>query len=433
MSTTLASLRQKLLEKQAIYISLATTSAGSTTTTLVSTQLNRYDNNKDDRFNEMWVLVTDTGSNASTNERQIKDYAYSTGTVTPYAAFTAQVETAKNFQVLPWEPTLIKNCINEARFKCWPFLRVDLMDESTVTGNWLKNGHMEDWAATTAPDGWASSGSPTLTEETTVIRGPRGSSALKSTSGTSGYIYQSQVEWPQLLDLEGYTATFKANAYAGTASKVRLQVYTKTTAGTEATTNSSYHSGGSEYEPLSVEASIPSGLSDIQLRLVTGDITCYFDNVRVMGGINPDCLYLPSSFYKEPFRIWRQVYGDSDDIGGMDNPEELFGWQVIERDNGDRALYFPYELVSDQKLRLLGGKLLSEVTTDAGTMEVDYDEVTPVVEMALAELNLRFAAQPTPDDKTRFWAEADRWEARGKASLRRFGKPMCVSVLKGLY
>jgi len=393
--------------------------------------LNRYDHAADDFYNNQWVYISGTASNSYGDGRLAKDYATNTGTVTPYAAFTAQIEDTTTFEVHPYEPDLLEYALNEAITQCFPRLRVDLVDETVVTGNHAANSHFEDWAATTTPDKHASSGSPTVTQETTIIRGPLNTSSMKVTGGTSSYVYQSQVEWPSLLDLEGYSAELSCWVYCATASKARIQIYTKTSAGTEATTSSSYHSGGSEYEKLTASVTIPANLSDIQIRFTATDDTAYFDNAYLIGGSEPARLYLPSSFYKKPLEVYRQVYGDADDIGELSNPEPRLDWRILEN-KGTRFIQFGNGLVQKQKLRIVGWKLLSAVSVDTSTVEVEYDEVTPLVEMALAELFSSLSSTATSDDVSRYQSLSNYWLGRAERDLRKYGKPVPSSQLRGL-
>ncbi len=431
-TTTKAALRQKIAERGNRWLGLSPTSLAANTSTFNSTQLNRVDRVTDDWYNNMWVLVSDTSSNASADSRMIKDYSTSGGIITPYAIFTAAVESGKTFEIHPYDPTLIINSLNDARIRCFPRLRVDLADETVIGGNWLPNAHAEDWAATTIPDHYASSGSPTVSKETTIIRGPRGSYAMKITGGTSSYAYISQVEWPILLDLAGQTVTFEAYGYASAASKARLQAYTKTNAGTEATTSGTYHAGTSEYAPLTVTASIPTSLSDIQLRFDGTDATVYFDNWIATASKDPDKYHLPSSFVYDPLTVEQQIDGDYTDIDEMELSFPRFDWHVVQ-DANDRFIVFDGGTLQKRKYRLTGMGYLSSVSADTDTMEVSGNEVLPLTAMALAELYTRLAGSPTTDDVGRYSGLASHWEGVAQRELRLHGRPISSGMLRGLY
>jgi hypothetical protein len=255
---------------------------------------------------------------------------------------------------------------------------------------------------------------------------------MKMTSGTSSYVYISQVEWPLLLDLEGQTVTFEAYGYASAPSKARLQVYTKTNAGTEATTSGSYHGGTSEYAPLTVTASVPSSLSDIQFRFDGTDSTVYFDNWWVTASKDPDKYHLPSAFVYDPISVGQQLEGDCNDIDEMGWAQPRFDWHVVQ-DASDRFIVFDGGTIQKYKYRLSGMGYLSSVSADTDTMEVSGNEVLSLTSMALAELYTRLAGSPTTDDTGRYASLASYWEGVAQRELRLYGNPVPAGMLQGLY
>ena len=80
MSTTLATLRQRLLEGIGDYISVIVTTAIGAGVSVISTNLKEYDGGSDDYFNGWYCYITDK-ANAGI-ERQVSDYATATGTLT---------------------------------------------------------------------------------------------------------------------------------------------------------------------------------------------------------------------------------------------------------------------------------------------------------------------------------------------------------------
>jgi len=430
-TTTRAVLRQRFLEYMSEYISGAATSTGGAAgATLVSTALNAWDSSLNDAFNGQWIGIT--SGTADGNERKVLDYTTATGTVTPLPVFSAQIASAVTFYLSPYEPSIIHACLNTARELCFPQLYKEAIDE-IVSGSPLWNGGFEDYATTNVPDHWASSGTPTLTEETTTIYGLRGSSGLKCTGGSSVYVYQSHVENPGLLDLTQQTVTFHAWVHAAAASAVYLQIATQTQGGTSATTNSSYHSGNSELEHLEVEVAIPEDISDISFRVYSGDGTIYIDNAYLTG-VNASRLHLPLQFIHEPHTVYLvQAEGGrdegADEIGTYSRVMKLSDWTI--EDNGtDRFIVFHCHIPEAQRIRLIGKEVLTSVSADTGTMEIETDEVPPLVSMAIAEMFKRLMSAATADTVDKYMALRNYWLGEAKTLLKAHRKADTVQTVK---
>jgi hypothetical protein len=379
MSTTaLSTLRDRLNIMIGDSLSDTVTTALTTSTAVVCTNLTKYTGDAN-YFKNWYVLIT-----SGVNDGQCRKVASSTaaGTLTVYGAnFASDGATLATFELHKLDPTQKTRAINNAARELYPtYLFRRVTDETLITGNALPNAHFEDWTATTHPDFWTASVS-TVGEENTIIRGGTSSAKL---SVAAGSLYCSNAEYPQLLDLMGTTIDFKCWVYASAASECRLGIYTKQADGTEQNTQySSYHSGGSEWELLEIESyALNDDLTDIKFSLYNATTgTCYFDNARVTGK-DFYAYLLPKTFQTGHItQVWEQVTGYSDDIcddvkSGHNDFAEVFGWNTPTGDDGYKYLRLPYILSSERKLRLVGEAPLEDtLSSDTDTMTIEGERV----------------------------------------------------------
>lgn len=440
MTTTYATLRQNLNKMLGVAYNTTTTGAGGTTS-LVSTNLQKWDMAKDDFYNDMWCLVSDSTSSAANEAVIASDYTASTGTVTPRPNFSAAPGTSKTFEIMPYEPALILASFQRAIDGLFPApgrkgLFRTLYDPCYVAGNWLPNSHFEDWTLTSIPDHWATAGG-TITEETTIIRGPLGSSAMKIVGADIAHgAYVSQVEWPQLLSLKGQTISLAGWVYSSSTPK--LQLYTKGSSTAAVTTNSNAHSGSSEYELLVIESrAIPADLTDIKITCLAGNVTAYFDNVYTYNTIEPFRYHMSKEFAHEPTALWYQ--NNDGDTYGADMVQGGESWGLVPRshwhveNDGTNSLLvleplhtgslLSYATTSRRKMKLEGYERLTSPSADTSTVEAEGEQMRLLVNCAAYELFKALAANPTAPDnsvidfakKRDYWAtEAERLRIYGK-------------------
>jgi hypothetical protein len=152
-----------------------------------------------------------------------------------------------------------------------------------LLGNLLQNGSFENWENGTAaaPNAWTLTGaSATVAQEATTIK--HGTYSAKVTrSGTDCHLSQDAYTQLGSTYIRSRTIVFGAWVYATVASRVRLRLYDGTT-----TTNSSYHSGGSSWEFLTVTATVGNSATSVQVGLAvdTGNTSGYIDGVAVIEG-----------------------------------------------------------------------------------------------------------------------------------------------------
>ena len=150
-----------------------------------------------------------------------------------------------------------------------------------VNVNLVTNGIMELWSngASSVPDDWGLTGAAaTIARESTTIKGFDYSAAL-TRAGTNCYLSQRLDANPTVgtSTLQSKTLTVGAWVYATVASRARISVGDDVGGQTQ----SSYHTGGSSWELLTVKVTIDGSAEyvEVRLELDTGDTTVYFDNV----------------------------------------------------------------------------------------------------------------------------------------------------------
>lgn len=160
----------------------------------------------------------------------------------------------------------------------------------------LRNGNFEVWTdgASAAPDGWTLYGagagiarSATHKKGTYSVALTRsGTDCQISADGISDSYYRSR------------TLTLSCWVYATVADRARLAFYDD---GSSGYTFSSYHTGGSGWELLTVTATIHAAMNNFYLKgmIFVGDTTAYFDGAMLVEG-NVAQPYAPKN-YSEQF------------------------------------------------------------------------------------------------------------------------------------
>ena len=333
--------------------SQASTAVGSTTTT-VDSKLAQL--SADDDFCLNWYI-----RKVATDEvrRITGGYLASTNTIT-HAAFPAAVGNAATYELHRIDPTLKHNALLRASVLCFPNgarhgLYIPLRDEPLVGDNLVSNFDFETFAGG-AFTGWDSVGSPTLTQNTSYF--VHGSNAANIAGAASTGISQNLLTvangFARIDQAAGRPLHIRGWLRATDASNIRLRV----TFDGSTYTNGSYHSGDDDWEGPTVhtiDVSIPTNATQmtVSIEKSTG-VAAQAD--MVIAWINPVHRYtIPSSILRGPFQVLQQAY--------MDRP------------NGPYVPIAAYATPTPGRLlRLTGMGLLSQPTTDAGTVEIDTNQ-----------------------------------------------------------
>lgn len=155
--------------------------------------------------------------------------------------------------------------------------------ENINPANWIRNGAFDAFTGSD-PDNWTIAGSGTNAQETTIVQ--IGANSYKITSDADGCTSTQTIIATISSSTNSYyrskKVTFTCLVYATDVSNARIRV----TDGV-ATTNSSYHTGTTGWEELSVTHTIDSSATSLSVVLcVDGNVkVAYFSGARLnLGG-----------------------------------------------------------------------------------------------------------------------------------------------------
>ena len=219
---TLLELHQKLSEDIGDYIQVATTTNITTNTSIISTNLLPYDYGSSDYFNNWWVYIT-TGNNIGV-ERQISDYATTSGTITVRGAALVAETGAVNIRVSRYSRANKKRAIIEGIRNISTDLHRKVRNQELITGNILPPFI---WTSSTALYKYATTNLTSITKTTTGGLYWNGkSSALAVASAANGYLSLHSDNYPRLLDLMDFGVDFKCWAQPEVDDNATLVIYT---------------------------------------------------------------------------------------------------------------------------------------------------------------------------------------------------------------
>lgn len=280
MSSTLAQVRQRMLQLEPM-LGRVESIASLTATTVVVTAL-KTGTVQPQRYSNVWLCrpgAALSGGAAVDRVRFASAFDSSTGTITHagvnYADTTA---TGESVETLEYEPYLLDNAIQKA-LRGTRFLDNTIIPRNVAGLYWLDstrfpwvtgaenlnicwngnpvltdNRHFEKWnvvstAGAIQPDSWTLAGAAATFSRSSTSR--RGAYSLSVTrSGTNATVAQT----PGLLEtgatlsadaLRGFLCTAAVVVKTAVASQVRVQITDGIT-----TSNSSYHTGGNTWEEL---------------------------------------------------------------------------------------------------------------------------------------------------------------------------------------
>ena len=412
MTTTLATLEQRLCEAHGDWLSVSTTTNITTNNYIFSTTLNQYDKAQDDFFNNWWVYI-DGVTNAGVI-RKIKDYTTATGRIEVYGAALVAETAARTIRVSRYSETDQLNTINRAIEQIYPSVKIPLDDLTLLTGNILPDGHFEWWTSATALKFYSTS-SVTLAQTTTAgyYRGPRGTTSAKATaSAAGGYFYINSDSYPRLLDLMDKTVDFYCWAYPEVANNASIQIYTKQADGTEqADLISSTTNPAGEFTRLELESqNLNDDLVEVEIRfkIATDTKYVYFDDAQ-LNGISLQEYLLPEDFQNGQIETVF-IGGDDEKIHSVFYPSDETGNFITIHDGTYRYLRLDNIPLSGQRIRLIGSKPLETLSAQTDTISTDdTGHIQMIVTYALHQLYETQKAGVSSQDKLKYEAESFYW------------------------
>jgi|TARA_Y100000310_G_scaffold276087_1_gene292996 hypothetical protein len=409
-------MRQEILRP----LGLVTGSATATTSTTVVTDSKLSDRFPvDDYFNDQWFLHLTSGTDAGAF-RRVDDYVGSTGAVTVSGSDISGGDQP-SLELSQFHPEDVKRAYNRARQVVFPRISMVRDVETVVTGesqftytvpssmrlvdrvfvgnrkdasgsaNLLLNGDFSDWTGDSADNWTLSAGSDS--EETGAVNHLvlDGSSSRVTipddTAVTYLQTYNPSSSSYTAVATEGVQANVSAWVYCVTSGRVKIRI--------GATDYGDFH-GGSGWERMAASADLAAGATSVAVGLsspssIVAAITIYVDEVSLSLGQsgNQDLPY-------DDVRDWEYT---APAVGASD------GGTIRLRSS----------LGEQRRLRLVGRDLLSPVSSDSDTVEVDGELLEPLyfkVRQFLCE-------ERSGQGYGGYWSEqADRWRMDYEASVK---------------
>lgn len=184
-----------------------------------------------------------------------------------------------------------------------------VIGDGTVNAvNLLSNGDFESWLAGTsaAPDGWVAVGAEVaIAREATTIKIGTYSAKITAGAGATGYLSFTLVTAGSPSYYQGRTITFGCWVWCAAANTARLRLYDSASGTTSI--YSSYHSGNSSWEYLTVTRSL-SGTGNVTAFLsVVASGVAYFDGAMLVEGVSA------FAFKPKPLDASKEIVVDVDE------------------------------------------------------------------------------------------------------------------------
>ena len=297
-----------------------------------------------------WALMS-SGNNDG-EWRRIKGsggYVSATTVVTVNFAFSNQVLASTTWELHRYDPQDIHQAINQAlrSLAAEKLVWLPIRDESLAIDDQLSNSDFQTFSG--GFTSWTEVGSPTVSQETTLVRNGTQSAKVIS-GGSSGQLTQAPAM--NINEMTERTAVFKCWVYATATSIARIRLDWDGSS----LENSDYHTGGNQWELLEAKADVPSTATQVKAicEVAGGTNIGYFGACFLAA--EPVAKYtVPTTIVHGPTHVY--IQGDED------------------RPNGP---YYPLEGIQPRtgyRLRLEGYGALTEIsstsTAETGTTEVD--------------------------------------------------------------
>jgi hypothetical protein len=366
--------------------------AFSTTTNIVvgnkvvSTELaNRW--NQDDSFNGWFVIIR--GTNNDEVVRRVTDYTGSTGQLTVAGSALNAESGSKTCEVSQFHPDDVKRAYNRARQDIFPRIAAHKDHRGIVTDantlvypvptairrvdrvylgralladhadNLFTDGGFENWTNATTPTNWILLGANSTVTQEEATSGPRNHMVLTGSNSAQLLVKTNDTTLLETLApsvaTRGVYVVMAMYVYCRTANAIRCQI----DSGDDTANNGSFH-GGTGWEWITHEFK----LANTATNLIAG--------VQAPGGTTPSVSYLDRAII---------IAGPVSPPEGAWDVQE--GWSHIPpldgaSDGGRINLAAPPR--DHEILRLVGRGLLSSVSADSDTIEIDGELLVPVYE-----------------------------------------------------
>jgi hypothetical protein len=406
-TTTRAVLRQRLSEAIGDYTTMTTTSAGAADgTTLVDTGIRNLPGGRDDDAFEGWYVLL-TSSAASGEIKRVLQSRESVNSVTLQEAFSIQVAGSVTYELHRNDPVLKHNAINRGIEELSSQIPLPLRDETLVVDNLLTNWDFETFVtATSVFTGWTSTGSPTLTQNTSLVIHGDGSGSIAATDATEG-LYQTAVV--NANEVTNKQVTFECWVYATVADAVRIRILW----GSASYESHDYHSGTDQWELQSIQVTVPTSATEITaiLEVTTGN-TGIFDACWM--SVRPLYKYtIATSIVRGPHYVYQQ----------LDRHNPLGTYVPVIRGTGPET---------GRILRLEGKGVLTRPSSDTATVEVGEPYVNVIIAYAAMFYNRVLLAQASQQQRARYAEDMQMWGQEASSLVREL-RPARMSAQRSDY
>lgn len=389
-TTTWSTARQEIVRPFGLVTGTVSAALEADTALVDEDLADAYSSN--DFFNNNWHVLVTSGNNVN-EARRVTDYTGSTGAFTVSKAWADDGSTLATYELMTLNPVHVLRAYNRARAIVWPWVGIVRDVETVVTGNrqftyevpstirrvnniylgeryeaqhdsenLLLNGSFEDWTNATSCDNWAvaSTGSGTSTihrEDQTyspnnyaILSGDRSLrlAVPASTTATVLQTFNSASSDYTAVATQGMTASLSAYVYCNLPSRVQLSI--------DGTVQSASH-GGTGWE------------------LMTGSQTLTHDDTSTVVGISVTSGAAVAVFVDEMFLTLGQS-------GVIDKPySPITNWEFIPPVDGASSggtIRFKNQIPKQRRLRIVGTDMLSSVSSDSDTLEIDGDLLEPL-------------------------------------------------------
>ena len=371
----------------------------------------------DSYFDNRWfVQLIPTSGNNQNDIRRITGFTQSSGTIACAGANWTDSESGSiNYELTPFDPSEVSNFYNEVREQVFPDIALVRDVETIVTGlrqhtytlpstirkvdrvylgnrrnadtseNLLLNGDFEDWTSSTSPDYWSVTGTGASVNQEADTSDPENYMVLygdnsarlvvpSTTAVTLVQTFDSTLSRYTAVATEGQECNLSAWVYCTEASRVSLTI--------DGAVQSETH-GGTGWELLKGSQTLTQTDTEaaVGLSITSGNALAVFVD-----------------------EIWMTL-GQSELI---DVPyTELRNWEhvppVAGASNGG-VIRFQETLPSKYRIRIVGRDLLSPVSSDSSTIEIDGELLHPVYDRVRMMIAQRMAANNPGSN----WAELAR-------------------------
>jgi len=387
-TSTWESMRQDIVRPLGLVTGTTTTNVAANTSLIDTALTELYA--ADDYFNNNWFAIV-TSNNRDGQYRRITNYDQSGGTLTVSKAWGAGTDGANStYELMTVLPNKVMEWYNRARQEVWPHIGIVRDVETVVTGarqftyeipstirrvnrvylgeryeaqndseNLLLNGSFEDWTNSTTAANWGVIVGDTTVNQEEQTTSPTNYAVLSgnnsarlivpgSTAVTLAQTFNSASSSYTAVATEGMEANLSAWVYCNTASRVYLTI--------DGDADTTAH-GGTGWELMKASNDL--------------DAT---DTATIVGISVTSGAAIPV-FIDEIFLTLGQS-------GPLDRPySPITNWDVIPPASGASTggtLRFTGKVPSHHRLRIVGSDMLSPVTTDASTIEIDGDLLEPL-------------------------------------------------------